>query len=77
MYPVNDTSQEQVEALKHDFFQLAMESNHQKRSIQLEGFLNKLFTLFDLNPKKAFRLNIEQIDWTFTFENSDYLLEAK
>lgn len=70
-------SQEQVESLKKKFFQLTMESNHQKRGIQLEGFLNKLFTLFDLNPKKAFNLSDEQIDGAFTFENSDYLLEAK
>jgi len=70
-------NQEQVEKLKHDFFQLTMECNHQKRGIQLEGFLNELFTLFDLNPKKSFTLVDEQIDGAFTFENNDYLLEAK
>lgn len=70
-------NQEQVETLKQEFFQLTMESNHQKRGIQLEGFLNKLFTLYDLNPKKSFTLVDEQIDGAFTFENSDYLLEAK
>lgn len=71
------TNQEQVEYLKQEFFQLTMESNHQKRGRQLEGFLNKLFTLYDLNPKKSFSLADEQIDGAFTFENSDYLLEAK
>jgi len=70
-------NQEQIESLKREFLILAMESDHQKRGIQLEGFLNKLFTLFDLNPKKSFILKGEQIDGAFTFENSDYLLEAK
>ena len=70
-------NQEQVESLKQEFFELTMENNHQKRGRQLEGFLNKLFTLYDLNPKKSFTLIDEQIDGAFTFENSDYLLEAK
>lgn len=70
-------NQEQIESLKQEFLILAMESNHQKRGILLESFLNKLFTLFDLNPKKSFVLKGEQIDGAFTFENSDYLLEAK
>lgn len=69
--------QEQIEKLKQDFMILAMESNHQKRGIQLEKFLNNLFTLFDLNPKQSFTLADEQIDGAFTFENNDYLLEAK
>jgi len=71
------TNQEQIETLKQEFFQIAMESNHQKRGILLETFLNKLFALFDLEPKKSFRLSDEQIDGAFTFENNDYLLEAK
>jgi len=70
-------NQEQVELLKQEFFELTMENNHQKRGIKLEAFLNKLFTLFDLNPKKSFVLKDEQIDGAFTFENNDYLLEAK
>lgn len=70
-------NQDQIESLKQEFLLLAMERNHQKRGILLETFLNKLFTLFDLNPKKSFVLKGEQIDGAFTFENSDYLLEAK
>lgn len=54
-----------------------METNRQKRGRLLEDFLNKLFTLYDLNPKKSFTLSGEQIDGAFTFENNDYLLEAK
>ena len=71
------TNQQQIENLKQEFFQLTMQSNHQKRGVLLEDFLNKLFALFDLEPKKSFSLGDEQIDGAFTFENSDYLLEAK
>ncbi|MCO5946621.1 restriction endonuclease [Mucilaginibacter flavidus] len=67
----------QIEALKSKFMLLATEPNVQKRGRELEGFLNELFTLFDLEPKRSFALNDEQIDGAFTFENSDYLLEAK
>lgn len=71
------SNQDQIEALKQEFFKLTMESNRQKRGILLEEFLNNLFTLYDLNPKKSFALIDEQIDGAFTFDNSDYLLEAK
>lgn len=70
-------SQEQIESLKQEFLILAMESNPQKRGILLESFLYKLFSLFDLEPKRSFSLKDEQIDGAFTFENGDYLLEAK
>ena len=56
---------------------MSIENNSQKRGIELERFLNTLFTFYDLNPKKAFSLKSEQIDGAFTFENNDYLLEAK
>ncbi|MBP8994205.1 MAG: restriction endonuclease [Bacteroidales bacterium] len=39
--------------------------------------LNELFQLFDLLPKAAFKIVGEQIDGSFTFDNDDYLLEAK
>lgn len=70
-------NQEQIESLKQEFLQMAMESNHQKRGRLLESFLYKLFSLFDLEPKKSFVLSDEQIDGAFTFENGDFLLEAK
>jgi len=68
---------EQIIALKAKFMILAVESNPQKRGRDLEMFLNEVFTLFDLEPKRSFALKDEQIDGAFTFENSDYLLEAK
>jgi restriction endonuclease Mrr len=68
---------EQITNLKAKFMVLATETNAQKRGRDLEVFLNELFTLFDLEPKRSFALKDEQIDGAFTFENSDYLLEAK
>lgn len=62
---------------KEKFMQLASESNAQKRGYEFEKFLNELFTFFDLYPKASFKISGEQIDGAFTFENTDYLLEAK
>ncbi len=43
----------------------------------MEKLLNEIFLLFDLQPKAAFKITGEQIDGSFTFDNNDYLLEAK
>jgi hypothetical protein len=62
--------------LKKNYFELLM-AEPQKRGFQLEGILKSLFELFDLDPKASFRIEGEQIDGAFTFEGTDYLLEAK
>ena len=41
------------------------------------GRLQGLFELFDLDPKASFKVTGEQIDGAFTFDGTDYLLEAK
>ena len=66
-----------LDALKSDFYVVASNENHQQRGIQLEKFLNELFVFFDLDPKSSFKIIGEQIDGSFTFDNTDYLLEAK
>jgi hypothetical protein len=71
------TLQEQLSELNKEFSRIAVESNHQKRGYLFEDFLNKLFRLFDLDPKAPFKISGEQIDGAFTFDNADYLLEAK
>ncbi|MCD0475413.1 hypothetical protein LPB87_13530 [Flavobacterium sp. EDS] len=63
--------------LKEEFNKIAVNKNFQQRGFQFEKFLYKLFLLFDLDPKGAFKLYGEQIDGAFTFQNTDYLLEAK
>ncbi len=66
-----------LEDLKSNYFQLLRESNMQKRGYALEKIIKELFTLFDLDPKASFKIQGEQIDGAFTFENIDYLFEGK
>jgi WD40 repeat protein len=49
----------------------------QKAGFALEGFLNKLFALEELAPRKSFRVVGEQIDGSFELDDETYLLEAK
>ena len=69
--------QQKLDELKSKFYDIASNSNSQKRGFQFEKFLNELFLFFDLDPKSAFKIIGEQIDGAFTFDNTDYLLEAK
>lgn len=71
------TYQQRLDELKSSFFEIAINDNHQNRGHQLEKFLNELFTFFDLDPKSSFKITGEQIDGSFTFDNTNYLLEAK
>jgi len=68
---------EKLENLKLLFFDIAANDNPQQRGFQFEKLLNDLFQLFDLQPKASYKITGEQIDGSFTFDNSDYLLEAK
>ncbi len=68
---------EKLEELKRQFLDLAISTDAQKRGFQLEKLLNELFHLFDMFPKAAFKITGEQIDGSFTFDNDDYILEAK
>lgn len=72
-----ESFQKRMEILKQSFQEIAMSGKPQERGFQLEKFLNELFLFFDLDPKTSFKITGEQIDGAFTFENSDYLLEAK
>ncbi|GIF51123.1 hypothetical protein DFJ67_0282 [Asanoa ferruginea] len=49
----------------------------QARGYKLEKLLRELFALFDLDPRASFKIDGEQLDGSFTFDNTDYLLEAK
>ncbi|MCK0133072.1 restriction endonuclease [Arenibacter sp. S6351L] len=68
---------EKLEEIKTDFYALVSSNDAQKRGFQLEKLLKDLFNLFDLDSKASFRITGEQIDGMFTFENNDFLLEAK
>lgn len=68
---------EKLEEIKNDFYTLVSSNYPQKRGFQLEKLLKDLFNLFDLDSKASFKIVGEQIDGMFTFENNDFLLEAK
>lgn len=54
-----------------------MAKDLQKRGFELEKFLYDLLLLYELEPKGSFKNYGEQIDGAFTFQGTDYLLEAK
>ena len=73
---INAVRQE-LEKLKEEFFGLVSSSNPQQRGYSLEKIVKGLFELFELDPRASFRITGEQIDGAFTFDGTDYLLEAK
>src|SRR5258708_2087029 len=54
--------------LREEFNQLAVESNRSKAGLGLEKLLNRLFELFELFPRQAFRVTGEQIDGSFELD---------
>lgn len=68
---------QKLEELKTKFFEIAINTNKQQRGFQLEKLLNELFILFELSAKLSFKITGEQIDGAFTFDGTDFLLEAK
>jgi len=49
----------------------------QRRGFAFERFLDEMFTLFDLAPRRSFRLIGEQVDGSFHLRGETYLVEAK
>ena len=66
-----------LEELNAEYGRLITSTDKQGRGYMLEQLLKKLFDLFDLDPKASFRIEGEQIDGSFVFENTDFLFEAK
>jgi hypothetical protein len=66
-----------LEQLKKDFFQLAAERDRNRAGLTLEKLLNRLFEIFDLQPRQPFRVVGEQIDGSFLFDSHVYLMESK
>lgn len=69
--------QERLEALRQEFYKLAGMSDSQAKGYALEKLLRELFELYDLEPKASFKVTGEQIDGAFTFDKTEYLLEAR
>jgi hypothetical protein len=63
--------------LKDEFLQLAVQEDRNAAGLALEKVLNRLFTLFGLEPRQPFRVVGEQIDGSFQMGDQVYLLESK
>ena len=68
---------EELKEIKAWYSDLALSKDPQRRGFLLERVLTRLFEVFDLDPKASFRITGEQIDGAFSFDGTDYLLEAK
>ena len=66
-----------LEVLKNDYYKLLGSTTSQQRGYALERMLREIFDLFDMDPRASFKITGEQIDGAFTFDKTDYLLEAK
>lgn len=73
----NKTFEQELSVFKDRFMKISLNKNAQQRGYELEKFLNDLFHLYELAPRAAFKNFGEQIDGAFTFDGTDYLLEAK
>lgn len=49
----------------------------QKRGYEFEKYLNKLFSVFGLEPHTSYRTDTDQIDGSFILNGNTILLEAK
>lgn len=73
----NKSLDDELNKLKSCFIKIASNNNFQQRGFDFEKFLKDLFQLYELDPKGSFKIYGEQIDGAFTFDGTDYLLEAK
>ena len=73
----NQGVRDRLKEIEKKYLELISSTNPQQRGFALERVIRELFTLFDLDPKASFRITGEQIDGAFTFDNTDYILEAK
>ncbi|WP_235215418.1 restriction endonuclease [Phaeacidiphilus oryzae] len=68
---------ERLQSLRAEFLRLEGETDRQKAGREFESFLNRLFRLFDLEPRLSYVLPEEQIDGSITYDTDDYIVEAK
>jgi len=66
-----------LDALRVRFLDMQTESDRHARGYAFESLLADLFLLYDLEPRIAYKIDLEQIDGSFSFETDDYILEAR
>lgn len=77
MQKEKEAARAKLSTIKDSFSRIAAISDFQKRGYAFEAFLNDIFEYYDLDPRRSFKILGEQIDGAFTFENTDYIVEAK
>jgi len=70
---------QELENLRDEFYSMCKDLNNasQKRGYQLQDFIQRLFTYFNIEIIDSFRLEGEEIDGAFKFEGDNYIFEAK
>ncbi len=66
-----------LDSLKAKFIGLQTEADVHRRGYALESLLAEMFLLYDLEPRLAYTIPLEQIDGSFTFDTDDYVVEAR
>ncbi len=66
-----------LESVKSKFIELQKETDVHRRGYAFESLLADVFLLYDLEPRLAYTIPLEQIDGSFTFDTDDYIIEAR
>jgi hypothetical protein len=67
----------QLAELRQDFLGLGAAASPQQRGRDFERFLDRLFVMYDLEPRTGYNVDADQIDGAFSFDSDDYIIEAK
>jgi hypothetical protein len=67
---------DELEALRQRFMEMFSMADPHQRGYAFQEFLDKLFALFDLEPRLSYKLEHEEIDGSFSFDTDDYILEV-
>ncbi|MBW1741747.1 MAG: restriction endonuclease [Deltaproteobacteria bacterium] len=68
---------DKLESLRKTFNEAVLSPDRQKAGYSLEDLLKELFALFEIEYKKSYRTETQQIDGCFQFEGFHYLVEVK
>jgi hypothetical protein len=68
---------DEVEALRQRFMEMFAMADPHQRGYDFQTFLDKLFVLFDMEPRVAYSREHEQIDGSLSFDTDDYIVEAR
>jgi hypothetical protein len=66
-----------LESLRQNSNVAVIDPNRQSAGYSLEDLLHDLFALFEIEYRKSYRTQTQQIDGHFNFQGFDYLVEAR